>query len=350
MDEREIGDRVAAHVREIAGGVDRRFERIEAAARLSEGRTELGGFASSASLLEALLALLERDGIHAESRGMLVAGGPAAARERVVVSALVHLRADPTHRSEMLTQSVLGESLEILVERGGWALARAFDGYLGWVGGPGLAEPCREYLALRDANPTLRVTVREAVLRERPAPDGLPIRRAPFDSRLVLSDIEEAWRRVLLADGTAGWIGAEEAVAEREMPRYPTTGRIVERGMEMVGVPYLWGGTTPLGFDCSGLVQRLYGHFGILLPRDADLQKRAVEGDWIGSDAKEGDLLFFGGERPEHVAISLGGTDFLHASGWVRVQSLDPRSPRARSDLSAIFLGGGRLSLLARPR
>jgi cell wall-associated NlpC family hydrolase len=119
--------------------------------------------------------------------------------------------------------------------------------------------------------------------------------------------------------------------------------------MSMIGAPYLWGGTSPKGFDCSGLVQRVFGHFGVLLPRDVDRMKGALESAWRGGEGEPGDVLFFGEERPDHVGIALGGGDFLHASRWVRIQSLDPASREYRCDLAASYRGAARVSPLVPP-
>jgi cell wall-associated NlpC family hydrolase len=104
-----------------------------------------------------------------------------------------------------------------------------------------------------------------------------------------------------------------------------------------VGTPYLWGGRSPYGYDCSGLAQTFYGFMGVAIPRDADLQCR--DGMEVAGEPEPGDLLFFGkagvglaGVRyahVTHVTISLGGADFMHASGssvGITTNSFDPHS------------------------
>jgi cell wall-associated NlpC family hydrolase len=101
-----------------------------------------------------------------------------------------------------------------------------------------------------------------------------------------------------------------------------------------LGVPYLWGGRSPKGFDCSGLVQFAYGLHGLALPRDSDQQARCG----VPAEGPEpGDLLFFGHERVTHVAFALSEGDYLHARGAVRCNSLRTESPLYDPDLAALW-------------
>jgi cell wall-associated NlpC family hydrolase len=105
-------------------------------------------------------------------------------------------------------------------------------------------------------------------------------------------------------------------------------------------VPYVWGGKSPKGFDCSGLVQFVFGLHGVRLPRDSDQQYAC--GVRV-RDPAPGDLLFFGREGVSHVGVALGGRDFLHARGEVRRNSLDPASPLHDAELAALLLGARRV-------
>jgi cell wall-associated NlpC family hydrolase len=109
-------------------------------------------------------------------------------------------------------------------------------------------------------------------------------------------------------------------------------------GVRFLGIPYLWGGSTPKGFDCSGLVQRIYRLHGVILPRDSDQQSRIGGEKHVASldDLAPGDLLFFGraAQRITHVGMALPDRLFLHAYGQVRVNSLDPAHPLFEPNLA----------------
>lgn len=120
----------------------------------------------------------------------------------------------------------------------------------------------------------------------------------------------------------------------------PLRTQVVFTAMQMVGVPYLWGGSTPAGFDCSGLVQYAYSNAGLQLPRTAAAQLAAATPLTL-EDAVAGDLLFFSDrKRTSHVAIYLGQGRFVHApNGGSRVSLDDFSTPYWRTH----FTGAGRI-------
>jgi cell wall-associated NlpC family hydrolase len=138
------------------------------------------------------------------------------------------------------------------------------------------------------------------------------------------------WRAVQFCDGREGF------AKSRHIEPLPRSRRIVRErlaatAMRFMGIPYLWGGTTPKGFDCSGLIQRVFRLHGLVIPRDSDLQARYGRRKNAGEtdELRTGDLLFFGKNEQQisHVAMYLSDSLFLHAYGQVRINALDPRHP-----------------------
>lgn len=117
--------------------------------------------------------------------------------------------------------------------------------------------------------------------------------------------------------------GVPVAALDAAQPADPVRARVVLTAMQMVGVPYRWGGSTPEGFDCSGLVQYAYSNAGLHLPRTAAAQMDASSPLTL-EKAEAGDLLFFrDGSRTSHVAIYLGQGRFVHAPSTGNRVSLD---------------------------
>jgi gamma-D-glutamyl-L-lysine dipeptidyl-peptidase len=147
------------------------------------------------------------------------------------------------------------------------------------------------------------------------------------------------WMHVALADGRMGYIPKSSVTdyANWGTQIVPTAGKLEQTAKLFLGIPYLWGGTSVKGMDCSGFTKTVYLLNGMMLKRDANQQ--AEDGKEIDpgknwENLRKGDLLFFGhkanGDRPEkisHVALYLDTLSFIHSSGKIRISSLDPASP-----------------------
>jgi cell wall-associated NlpC family hydrolase len=108
-----------------------------------------------------------------------------------------------------------------------------------------------------------------------------------------------------------GYLALADVAQDDQLPhRHPVPADLLRTAEAFLGIPYLWGGTTALGIDCSGFVQQVYRLNGVALPRDADQQ--AMLGRRV-DEARAGDLFFFGAESVTHVALATGPNDFIHA-------------------------------------
>lgn len=231
---------------------------------------------------------------------------------------VVSMRAKPGHGAEQVSQALMGTPVELLQKNPEWSRVRTPDGYEGWIINHSLVfltpEEYRRWLAA----PKVMVTE--------------PYEQHDADRRtdLVCGDIlvkvsadslELPDRRRILAP--CGVTSVDSIGRQFDPELLP---RVAELYM---GVPYLWGGMSSKGMDCSGLVRMAYAAQGRLLPRDA--WQQALEGREVAADSLQaGDLIFFGNRttgRVTHVAIYDRDGEYIHARQLVCRNSLDPKSP-----------------------
>ena len=258
----------------------------------------------------------------------------------IVRVSVANVRATPAHGAEMVTQTVMGWTVRVLKSESGWHLVHTDpDGYLGWVEDLQITRMTAETRQLWEAAPRLIVTAPYAVVHDAPNPGGEQVADLVIGALVKTAGPGGAWVPVELPDGRRGFVRGDEVedYTVWKASRTATAASVERVARQFMGVPYLWGGTSSKGFDCSGFAKTVFRLHGIELPRDADQQARegtdvSIE-DGLGR-LKRADLLFFGtaarGEQPEritHVAIHIGNLAFIHASGLVRVNSLDPVSP-----------------------
>jgi gamma-D-glutamyl-L-lysine dipeptidyl-peptidase len=276
----------------------------------------------------------------------------------LVSVSVANIRSKPAQKAEMVTQARLGMPLRLLRKESGWYYVQTPDDYLGWTKDVARAMTAAEFMEWA-ARPKLMATARLGTTRQSHAP-GSPIvsdfvAGSLFELRKALADGYE----VGYPDGRAAFLEKSAGVpytawlaAAKDSPE-----NIVATARTFFGVPYLWGGTSSKGFDCSGFAQTVFWLNGTLLPRDAGQQWDVGEPVDTSSGfafLRPGDLVFFGdgkpsGPRPkvDHVGISLGGGAFIHApsSGGlgIRTNNLIPGEHEYSASLRESFLGARRM-------
>ncbi|MDQ3406869.1 MAG: alpha/beta fold hydrolase [Chloroflexota bacterium] len=271
------------------------------------------------------------------------------ARWALIAPWLSDIRAHPSSRAERLTQALGGEVVRTLDERDGWTRLRLQrDGYVGWAPTRALV-PVSEVQA-QEVEVTATLRVRADFAEAYRSPQGGLVGRLPFGTRLCALERQGGWSRVGLADGRGWWVRDDAlSVAHTGTVDAAAIAGVLARFTRFIGVPYLWGGRTPYGFDCSGLSQALWESLGVIMPRDADQQHDA--GEPFSGPTRAGDLLFFKASKTEegitHVGIALDATHLLHASsaaGGTAVNSLDPRDELYDAALLDRFVAARRVT------
>lgn len=276
-------------------------------------------------LLERLAEVKSKKYIRDEVK-RLPEAGEAGEQHVLVRAAVAPVYGDPALPAPQITQAVLGTRLDLLTRAGAWCRVRLEDGYIGWVHRGYLQFGDEEwaYAWERGTRGEPTVSLGAELIDEA----GRVFARLPWGARCVRFSQEQ----YELPDGRRGAIGSGEVVAvDRIADWFPPRGDSVTRtARRWIGAPYLWGGVTTGGVDCSGLVQAVFWLHGVALPRDSDQQ--SLMGDSIepGDDfanMNSGDLLFFSetSARVSHVCISLGGPHVVHSgltNGGVEVNDM----------------------------
>ena len=277
-------------------------------------------------MLDPRLTPARPDLAAAHLRGVVEAPRYAAGRAMRVVEASAPLRRAPRPDAPLDTEALYGDTAVVYDEAEGWAWAQlAFDKYVGYL--PAAA------LGAQTVPPTHRV----AALRTHAYP-GPSIKLPP---RFALSlgaqvaIVGEDRPFAVSSDGLFFWAGHLAEIASRE----PDFVAVAERFLE---TPYLWGGRTSEGIDCSGLIQTALTASGIPCPRDSDMIEAAL-GRLIAPDGAliRGDLVFWRG----HVGVMRDGATLLHANGsHMKVAS----EPLAEARARIVATGGGGITSVRR--
>jgi gamma-D-glutamyl-L-lysine dipeptidyl-peptidase len=340
---------------------DERFTYADVKATQHHGRVRLSGTVldqpTAASLLGALMGRAPAVDWRDETTA-LVAGPDYS--WAINTRSVYDVRREASHKSERVTQIIYGEPLEVLRLVDNWAFVRLQDGYLGWT----QIEPlqCCTPEAAREWSSSTTHLICLPLLPCYADASGErhhQVMLLPFGARLQVVGSDGPYRKLRCPDTTYRWVPATGLLPLSELLHTGINGlhTVVEWAHALIGVPYLWGGKTPFGYDCSGLVQMFYSMIGVPLRRDADQQ--FTEGLAVPFDEIEfGDCLFFDTNASEeqvragglethvtHVALALDRQDFLHASrtnGGVVRGSFDPQSPSYLPSYQLRFLGARR--------
>jgi cell wall-associated NlpC family hydrolase len=226
-----------------------------------------------------------------------------------VATNLTGLYEKPTFGMPLASELTYGMPLDVLDEDGRWVFTRQTDGYLGWAYRPYLTEG-------RAPEATHLVLAPSVELRAEPDANSAVMTRIVSGTHVSAEETRGRWTRV--AANKKCWVPSSRLRAVKDLPHSIEERRaaILKDSARMTGVPYLWGGMSGNGIDCSGLARLLHKWIGIEIPRDADMQHSAARP--VEPPFEIGDLFFFGegdeNRHVTHVGISLSGWTMIHSS------------------------------------
>ena len=226
---------------------------------------------------------------------------------------------ESSYNSEVTTQGLLGEVVEVVNHQPLFSEITQTDGYRSWVSTDQLSfhpQPTD------NSGSKKLVTSHFIGIFETPSIHSKRLRDGVIGSTITVTNENDNWYQIILPDSTLGWVLKDSF----GIPNKLTGINLIQQAKDFLGYQYIWGGITPKGFDCSGLIQTVFKLCSYALPRDSHQQQEQNLVSTHYQDARAGDLLFFGKtpDRVTHVALSIGEKRFIHASGWVRENSLNP--------------------------
>jgi len=237
----------------------------------------------------------------------------------VVIQPVANLYSKPAADVNVVSQTIYSTNVAVLEKQTGWAKIRTPDGYSGWVQSSALifAKPYAT-----DGRVAQVESLFSAIYRETDITTHQPLLIVPFEARLevIAGPIgdDDRWLQVRLPDDRTAWIQSGDVTFSVRKLSIP---ELIEWSKRFIGLPYIWGGTSTFGYDCSGFTQMLCRRRGYSLPRDSGPQA-----EWQGmqtvdrAELQPGDLLYFGesAKKITHTGMYLGNGEFIDATAYLK--------------------------------
>jgi SH3-like domain-containing protein len=311
----------------------------------------LSGYTENPQITDTLIQALNQLGFSVTDSVSILPKDKFEASKALVRLSVANVKAKPSHSSELVTQFLLGHRVRILDEQRGWYRVRGIDNYLGWIEKDAVYVLSNQEVLIWN-NADKAMVNEELVAKTKNGDVAFDLTKGGV---VMQGSRKNGLQEIILADGRRGWVPPKALIQIEEWQKNQIkqlqADLVLADAKELLGRPYVWGGTSMRGLDCSGFTKTVFLQNGWLLPRDASQQvKTGIE---VASDSTEfmslqpGDLLFFGRkesptqkERIVHVGIALGNGRMIHCAGSVNIESLIAGEPdynayRAKSFVKA---------------
>ena len=299
-----------------------------------EGTLVLNGETTNSEAKQEIISTLSNHGISLVDSILILPDTIQNEKFRGLVTlSVINLRKEPDHRSELVSQAILGTPVLILKNEDSWLLIQTPDNYIAWTEKSSVSMmTSAEMSSWKQAD---RVIYLENSGWIYTSPDQTGV-VGDLVAGCILKKTGESkgYAKIILPDGREGFINNRKVMnfGSWKSQVLCTEDNVCRIASTFLGLPYLWGGSSSKAVDCSGFVQSVYFMNGIILSRDASLQARhGLEVDISNgyNQLKRGDLLFFGSRENSvphvtHVAIYQGDNEYINSAGKVMINSLDP--------------------------
>jgi cell wall-associated NlpC family hydrolase len=253
----------------------------------------------------------------------------------LINNSVANIRSNPRHSAELATQALLGTPVRVFKKKDGFYLIQTPDGYISWVDSDGITTINKNEYDKWFNSEKVVYTKEYGFSYSKADNNSERVSDLVIGNILVMTGEEGNYVKVKYPDGRKAFILKSEIKNYKTWLEnaYPTKENIIETAKLFMGNPYLWGGTSAKGLDCSGFTKTVYFLNGVLLDRDASQQvKKGILVDTKDGFEKleKGDLLFFGvkskdgkRDRITHVGIYIDNSEFIHEAGRVKYNSFD---------------------------
>jgi gamma-D-glutamyl-L-lysine dipeptidyl-peptidase len=255
----------------------------------------------------------------------------------VISISVANIRSSPEHSAELSTQLILGMPVKILKEKRSWYLIQGPDQYIGWINKGVVQEFDQSDLDHWQGSPKIIYTNMYGFAYATTDKNGPKVSDLVAGNILKMQNEKDNFYKVEFPDGRLAFVNKDEgATLDVWFQETKNENTLLNTAYGMMGIPYLWGGTSVKGMDCSGFTKTVFYLNKRIIPRDASQQVEIGEliddkGDF--TILRPGDLLFFGSKDPlnkkekvVHVGMWVGNNEFIHASDKVMISSFDPNS------------------------